>query len=258
MANKMTHENVRCDRLSALIDRFQISVTPMSGPCANLLILEDLLTAAPRRVLLSPHGPVNPRSVEDETVTLSAMVAWGGAANPLFASLPAEIDIDLTSDAETTTLISLFRAEAWAQRCGVETVLDRLGEILIIRLLRVQISRGTTEPGLLAGLAEPRIARAIVAIHEGPGRSWRSEDLAEIAGLSLSRFAELFAASVGETPMAYLRRWRMVLARQDLARGERVQTVARRYGYGSGEALSRAFRRSFGTSPIALRRKAAA
>ncbi len=49
----------------------------------------------------------------------------------------------------------------------------------------------------------------------------------------------------------------MTLARQDIQRGERVQAVARRYGYGSPEALSRAFSRQFDINPLALRREAA-
>jgi AraC-like DNA-binding protein len=56
--------------------------------------------------------------------------------------------------------------------------------------------------------------------------------------------------------MAYLRRWRMTLARQDLDRGHRVQAVARRYGYGSSEALARAFQRQFGLNPVAARQAA--
>ena len=37
---------------------------------------------------------------------------------------------------------------------------------------------GRAEPGLLAGLADPRLCRALVAIHEAPGRAWSAADLA--------------------------------------------------------------------------------
>jgi AraC-like DNA-binding protein len=152
--------------------------------------------------------------------------------------------------------LRLFKAELDAQHCGVRPILNRLAEVLVIRLLRAEINRGATRPGLVAGLADPRLARAIVAMHDDPGRAWRNEDLAAEAGLSLSRFAETFQNTVGETPQSYLRRWRMTLARQDIARGERVQAVARRYGYASPEALSRAFARQFDVNPLALRREA--
>jgi AraC-like DNA-binding protein len=63
----------------------------------------------------------------------------------------------------------------------------------------------------------------------------------------------LFPRVVGVTPMAYLARWRMVLARRELERGGRVKQVARRIGYGSAAAFSRAYQRTFGEPPVALR-----
>jgi AraC-like DNA-binding protein len=75
-----------------------------------------------------------------------------------------------------------------------------------------------------------------------------------MAGLSNSRFSQLFNQQVGQTAQSYLRHWRMILASQDIERGDRIQTIASRYGYGSSEALGRAFQRQFGTNPIAHRK----
>jgi AraC-like DNA-binding protein len=47
----------------------------------------------------------------------------------------------------------------------------------------------------------------------------------------------------------------MTLARQDLDHGDRVQAVARRYGYASSEALARAFQRQHGVNPLAVRKR---
>ena len=169
------------------------------------------------------------------------------------AALPAIVSLPIR-DTETRALLSVFLAEEEGRRCGSNTVLERLAEVLVIRLMRQQIEKGATEPGILAGLADMRLSRAISAIHEDPGRSWTNGDLAAMAGMSLSRFADAFRAAVGETPQSYLRRWRMTLARQDMDRGARVQVVARRYGYASSEALARAFHRQFGVNPTDLRR----
>jgi AraC-like DNA-binding protein len=244
-----------CDRLSALISRFEMTVTPALGGEGNLAILGYPATGEPRMAVFSPRGDAN--CCNDDPVLVSAHASWGGDANPLLTALPAKICFDATGDEEMTLLLRLFKAEVEARRCGAQPVLNRLGEVLVIKLLRVEIARGATAPGLVAGLADPRLARPIVAMHDDPGRAWRNDDLAAEAGLSLSRFAETFLQTVGETPQSYLRRWRMTLARQDIQRGERVQTVARRYGYGSPEALSRAFSRQFDINPLALRRRAA-
>ena len=84
-----------------------------------------------------------------------------------------------------------------------------------------------------------------------------------LAGIRVIELGQLLAGPFAGSMLAYfrgryhLRRWRMTLARQDIQRGDRVQTVARRYGYGSPEALSRAFSRQFDINPLALRREAA-
>ncbi|HUF85935.1 MAG TPA: AraC family transcriptional regulator [Thermohalobaculum sp.] len=246
-----------CDRLEALISRFEMSVTPAPGADGNLAILGSPETGAPRVAVFAPRAEAR-CCCEGDRLLVSAHATWGGAANPLLKALPDKICYDATGDPEMTLLLRLIKAEIEGRHCGVRPVLSRLGEVLVIKLLREEITRGATTPGLVAGLADPRLARAIVAMHEAPGRGWRNEELAAVAGLSLSRFAETFLKIVGETPQAYLRRWRMTLARQDIERGERVQTVARRYGYASAEALSRAFMREFEVSPLALRRRAVA
>jgi len=243
----------RYDRLSALLARFELHVTPKHRTSSNLGILAREYDNVPDRIVFSPEQSIDENIAGDDIVLFSAEVAWGGSFNPLLSTLPPLIEIAIDKDSELLHITSLLQIEGNRPRCGSGTILDRLGEVLLVRLLRSQIETGTTQAGLLGGLSDQRLSRAIVAMHEAPGRQWRNEDLADIAGLSLSRFSELFAARVGETPIAYLRRWRMVLAHQDAERGDRIQTIARRYGYGSGEALSRAFRREFDTSAVSLR-----
>lgn len=243
----------RYDRLSTLIDRFTLNVIPELVGDANLLILQCVNEPDAQRILLAPLGRIESSRVGGHQVVFSARIEWGGRDNPLLTTLPAIIDIDLRQEPEPRMLVELIRSESKARRCGVNGAVNRLAEVLIIRVLRYQIEQGRSATGLLGGLADPRLSKAIVAMHEQPGRGWSNDDLAAVAGLSLSRFIELFRQRVGETPRAYLRRWRMILARQDLQRGERVQQVATRYGYGSSEALGRAFQRQFGHNPVYAR-----
>lgn len=102
--------------------------------------------------------------------------------------------------------------------------------MLIVRLLRL-LEQGSTRPGLLGGLADPRLSRAIVAMHERPGHLWRVETLADEAGLSVSRFFGTVSRQGGHAAAGYLRNWRLILARQDIEGGARIQSVARRYGF---------------------------
>ena len=242
------------DRLSALIDRFELSVSPTEIDAANLVILHRPDDPGAWSLLLHPSGRPRHVPLRSEDLAFSAAVAWGGGDNPLLAALPEAIERRVAPPDDLDLIVRLLVAECAAMRCGSASVLNRLGEVLIVRMMREALAEGSAAPGVLGGLADPRLSRAIVMIHEKPGYAWRIEDLAKIAGLSRSRFAEVFLKAVGETPLAYVRNWRLVLARQDIERGDRIQAVAQRYGYASGEALNRAIRQRFGMSPTALRR----
>src|SRR5690606_29800750 len=105
-------------------------------------------------------------------------------------------------------------------------------------------------PGLLRGLADPRLAPALQQMHRHVARPWTVAQLAKAAALSRSAFFERFTRTVGVPPMEYLLAWRMALAR-DLLRGRElgVAEVARRVGYGSASTFSTAFSRHVGEAP---------
>lgn len=235
------------DRLSALMSRFALSVTPAPAHIANLFVLTSSFEEDAVRIIMCLNGDAPDAALDDVSLKFSAFVDWGGRHNPLLVALPDQIDQTVSGKLEP--LVGLLVAEQENTRCGSASVLARLAEVLVVCLLREQLSQGTTEPGLLGGLADERISRVIVAMHEKPGHAWCNAELADLAGLSASRFSELFLRSVGQSPAAYLRKWRLVLAKQDIERGDRVQVVAWRYCYKSSEALGRAFRRMFGETP---------
>jgi AraC-like DNA-binding protein len=75
-------------------------------------------------------------------------------------------------------------------------------------------------------------------------------------GLSRSVFAERFNSMVGQPPMQYLALWRMHMAAQRLREGHgSVAQIGFEIGYGAEAAFSRAFKRRFGTSPAAWRKR---
>lgn len=194
---------------------------------------------------------------EGAQILFGARVEWSGEINPLLTALPDTVDFVLSGDSDNASLVRLMQSEIERRRCGAEAVLRRLGEVLVVRMMRSQIETGARQPGLLAGLSDPRLSRAIVAIHDRPGRARRNAELAQVAGMSLSRFAETFLAEVGEPPGAYLRRWRLTLAWQDVVKGLRVDTVSGRYGFSSPEGFTRAFKKHYGKTPMEMRQASA-
>ena len=68
--------------------------------------------------------------------------------------------------------------------------------------------------------------------------------------MSRSTFALKFKETVGEAPMEYLTRWRMLLAGDRLANSsDPVSVIALSLGYESESAFSTAFKRVMGCSP---------
>lgn len=177
-----------------------------------------------------------------------------GSANPLTDALPAFVCLPLQALHDTNSLLETLFDEAFRPRCGRQAVVDRLYEIVVIRILRHLMGEGRVDAGLLAGLAHPNLARALVAMHERPADEWSLETLATEAGQSRSVFAATFRRELGRTPGDYLTRWRVSLAQDALRRGRPLKLIADEVGYGSEAALSRAFKAACGVAPRAWRK----
>lgn len=173
----------------------------------------------------------------------------GGDANPLLIGLPDRFVIgleDLPGLAETLTL--LFE-EAFAENHGNRAAVTLLLQLLLVMLFRYCVRQGLTDTGLLAGLAEPRLARVLKDMHGAPEQNWSVESLADAAGMSRANFAALFRARIGLPPADYLTALRLSIAKRELTAGRPLKAVAGAVGYASTTALSRAFARRFGCNP---------
>lgn len=180
----------------------------------------------------------------------------------LLSLLPAMIHLR-AAEIDTrglSRIVSLIVEESAGDRPGADMVLQRLLEIMLIEVLRGEaISGEGVRAGLLAGLRNPGIAKALRAIHGDVRRRWTVAGLAGIAGMSRSTFAERFADTVGCGPIEYLARWRMAIAKDVLSRGgTSLDTLAHEIGYESASAFSTAFRRQIGHAPGGFARRLAA
>jgi AraC-like DNA-binding protein len=153
-------------------------------------------------------------------------------------------------------LVELLGEETTERLPGRDLILERLVEVLLVEALRFRPAEAAREEqGLLAGLADPALARALRHIHDDVARPWTVADLARTAGMSRAVFAERFSRKVGMPPMQYLLEWRIAIAK-DVLRRERapLAEVAEKIGYQSASAFSTAFSRHAGCSPSAYAR----
>ena len=172
--------------------------------------------------------------------------------NPLFDMLPPVIHISSNDPARQalSPIIQLLLQESTLQRCGQDTVLNRLAEVLLVHVLRFLMENQKLEKGVLAGLSDIRLARAITAMHRLPEQRWNIESLATEAGMSRTAFNQHFRNTVGCPPGEYLSRWRMRLACRLLETSQMViSQIVDQLGYQSETAFFRAFRRNIGMSP---------
>ncbi|MFF1610352.1 AraC family transcriptional regulator [Amycolatopsis sp. NPDC058278] len=146
----------------------------------------------------------------------------------------------------------LLAAEIGRDVPGQEAVLDRLLDLLLIAALRAWFDRpDTSAPAWYRAHDDPVVGQALRLLQHQPAEPWTVAKLAADVGVSRAALARRFAATVGETPMAYLTGWRLALA-ADLLRQHpetTIAAIARQVGYGSAFALSAAFKREFGLSP---------
>jgi AraC-like DNA-binding protein len=156
-------------------------------------------------------------------------------------------------------LIQLLRMEAGESANGSALVVPRLLDSLLVFLLRAWMdSQPEGVGGWFCALRDPGIRRALSLIHEQPHAEWTVDSLAAGAAQSRATFARRFAHLVGETPGAYLTRWRMCLAAKLLREGDRpLEDIAAAVGYSSAPAFSRVFQRQFGERPGRFRKATA-
>ncbi len=176
----------------------------------------------------------------------------GNHAGVLLRMLPPVVHI--REEAEKAALrwsMERMRQELREPRPGGFLVAQHLADMMLVQALRLHLAEGLSGGvGWLFALADKQMSAAIDAMHQDPAQRWTLQDLAARAGMSRSTFALKFKATVGESPMEYLTRWRMMLAGDRLANtGDQISVIARSLGYESESAFSTAFKRVMGCSP---------
>lgn len=264
------------DRLATLLQHFSLSVrTFHTGPLCGIndfapqpglgqlhLVRDGALRIEhshqdpieiARPTLLFYPRPMHHRFVTDAreggSLTCAHVQFGDGSDNPLAQSLPAFVAMPLEELDELQPVLALMFREAFGTHCGRQVVVDRLFEVVLVHILRHLMDTGVVEEGLLAGMADPQLARSLVALHADPSRPWSVETLAREAGMSRSVYAAAFRRAIGTTPADYVAAWRLSLTQQQLRQGKPLKQIADAVGYGSVAALSRAFKARWGVSP---------
>ncbi|WP_230351047.1 AraC family transcriptional regulator [Lelliottia sp. WAP21] len=180
-----------------------------------------------------------------------------GGMQPLIKAMPEVMMVSrlMSTWPEIHPLLSAMERESQTRQVGFAGILARLADVVAALIVRGWVEAGCGQAtGWVQVLRDPRLSRAIYAMHQQPGVNWSVAELAKEAGTSRSVFAERFLSATGTTPARYLSELRMRLAIQYIRHeNQAIETVALRLGYGSLAAFSRAFKRIVGHAPGTLR-----
>jgi AraC-like DNA-binding protein len=178
------------------------------------------------------------------------------STHPLLRALPDLIHINAgTGPGMIEGLVAMADAESVRPRPGSGALTDLLCGLLLLQVLRAQLAVDSHEaaPWIL-GLEDRRVGAALELIHESPQKDWTVARLASAVAMSRSNLAKRFADCVGESPMRYVARCRILRAAQLLA-AERLSVTEAMHsvGYESESSFTKAFQRHLGCTPAAYR-----
>jgi len=179
--------------------------------------------------------------------------------HPLFETLPSSIHISATNNPNATWFIiasELATQISSGQGMGKEAVINRLSESLFIQILADYMQTIEDQATFLAALQNRNLALALNAIHDDISHDWCITELAKIASMSKSVFSAKFHSAVGEPPIIYLARWRMLKAREMLIETTMpINLISEKVGYQSEFSFSKAFKKMTGLTPGTVRKR---
>jgi transcriptional regulator GlxA family with amidase domain len=149
---------------------------------------------------------------------------------------------------------------------GVDLALHIIGQqlghkvaVAVARDLVVYMRRTTADPQLSAWVMHrnhihPAVHRVQDAIARNPAAEWTAAKLAAVACMSARNLGRLFAEHAGCSPLDYVQRLRVAVAREMVMNSDlALERVAERSGFSSAHHLRRVWRRWERASPAEFR-----
>lgn len=172
----------------------------------------------------------------------------------LFDCLTEPIVVDANTNTPIRRTFETLIDELARPQPGAQALTGALMQQCLVFLLRQHCEGGECRVHWLAALADQRLAEALRVMLERPEAAHSVEQLAALAVMSRSAFAERFNESFGRPPMAFLKDLRMRRAAEKLRNtDEPIKTLAASVGYDSRSQFSHAFKEFYGVSPAGYR-----
>jgi len=234
----------------------------ISGDRSERLGPGDLVFVEPGRdhVLISQPPGQSPSPGEAQTLLLCGYCDFTReTATPLLDVFPALTIVreeELLKHPWLKSTLDQLSAEYMSQQPGAELVVNKLTEVVLVELIRINFGRAEQSRFILA-LSDKRIAKALQHLHNSPHIAWTLEKLAGEVGMSRAAFAKRFKELVGQAMFEYLTKLRIQRAKELLRETKLpLYEVAGRIGYESDLAFTKTFKKHVGATPTRYRKQA--
>jgi len=199
-------------------------------------------------LLIAPERALQFRAQSDASIVC-------GTLSVSHWDLPASVHVPADRSQALRVAMDLLTEEAVNTSPASGMIANRLAEIVLLYAVREADGDTQTDPDWLSALTDPRIGTSLKEMYEAAERPWTVAELASVAGMSRSVYAQRFKEVTGEGPLEHLTRRRIEKASLMLRESDRkLSDVAVSIGYSSDGAFHRAFRRVTGISPGEYRR----
>lgn len=147
-------------------------------------------------------------------------------------------------------LVALIQEEAALRQPGYQAAISRLSDVVVLHLLRQVLTDENISQGLLAALQDTALRRVVLAVMDKPEANWTVDNMAELAYLSKSAFAERCHKIMGMTAKSLLDQLRLQKSSYLLIHTEQsLDRIAEQVGYQSATAFIRFFKQQHGILP---------
>lgn len=232
-----------------------------TGGNSHLMVKGQTETITPFEQLLDKTSNNDNQQDKNTTALICGVFLLGNVSNnPLINALPEVIHVDVSGHRGGKTLqllANLLITQLEKPENANNFMTARILEMLCVEAIKDYVqSQSSSKACWFSGLSDPKIGAALNQIHDHPGAPISVDYLAKGVGMSGSRFASRFREKIGMSPMNYVTRWRMNIASRLLIETKlTTETIARKVGYESPPAFSRAFNRQYNKPPARWRRE---
>jgi AraC-like DNA-binding protein len=173
----------------------------------------------------------------------------------IFPTMAIIREEELTRHAWLKATLDQQSSEYLAQGPGSELIVNKLTEVVLIELIRINFCRDE-DNSFLAALNDSFVSKALNLLHERPQHPWTLDSLAAEVALSRAAFAKRFKSMVGQSMFQYLTSLRMQKASDLLITTQLpVYEISSRSGYESELAFTRTFKKHAGVTPKQFRKQ---